>query len=337
MLKKAPIRLRSKTMSMPAKIEERRIPTNDGIELFARRQWNPETAHETPIVCCNGVGVSTFFWAYIVRDFSPKRPVIVWDYRGHGKSDAPPDFDQLTIDRNANDLLTVLDALNIDKAIFMGHSMGCQVILEFDRMFPDRVAALVPMLGTYARPIHTFFDQPIISLIGFRYLHKAVMRFHESMRPGSERLFCSPYLSPVVAKIARLSGVIDSRLMPQELLLDYLHHMGKLDQRVFVKMVEKMAFHTVEEHLPNIKVPVLVVAATRDYFTPLWLSEEMADRIPGGELLIIPEGSHAAQVEQPELVSLRLSLFFQRLEPVERKSAETTDIADQRSVAQLPH
>ncbi|MDF1660555.1 MAG: alpha/beta hydrolase [Planctomycetota bacterium] len=300
-------------MHRSLEIEERRIVTDDGIELYVRRQYDPETVDEIPIVCCNGVGVSTFFWAFVQRDFSPKRPVIVWDYRGHGQSDFPPDLDQLTMDRNAKDLLTVLDALNVKKAVLMGHSMGCQVILEFDRRYPSRVAALVPMLGTHGRPIHTFFDQPVISLIGFRILHKVVMSFHERLNKNSKALFCSPYLAPVVAKGARFFNIIDGRLMPQSLLLDYLHHLGNLDQRVFVKMVEKMAFHSVEDHLPNIKVPVLVVAATRDYFTPLWLSEEMADRIPEAELLIIPEGSHAAQVEQPELVSLRLKDFFRRL------------------------
>jgi pimeloyl-ACP methyl ester carboxylesterase len=295
-------------------IEERRITTDDGIELFVRRQWHPESVDEIPIVCCNGVGVSTFFWHYVQRDFSPQRPVIVWDYRGHGQSDAPPDLDDLTMARNAADLLTVLDSLGVKKAILAGHSMGCQVILEFHRLFPQRVAALVPMLGTHGRPIHTFFDQPIPSLVGFRYFHKTVMRFYKNLNQSSERLFCNPFLGPVIAKAARTLGIVDSRLMPQHLLLDYLHHMGKLDQRVFVKMVEKMAFHSVEDHLPNIDIPVLVVAATRDYFTPLWLSEEMADRIPAAELLIIPEGSHAAQVEQPELVTLRLKQFLRRLE-----------------------
>lgn len=301
-------------------IEERRIPTDDGIELYVRRQFNPETEDEIPIVCCNGVGVSTFFWTFIQRDFSPKRPVVVWDYRGHGQSDFPPDLDQLTMDRNAKDLLTVLDALNIKKAILMGHSMGCQVILEFDRLYTSRVAALVPMLGTHGRPIHTFFDQPVISLIGFRLFHKVVMRYHKRLNQNSKALFCSPYLSPVVAKAARVLNIIDGRLMPQNLLLDYLHHMGNLDQRVFVKMVEKMAFHSVEDHLPHIKAPVLVVAATRDYFTPLWLSEEMADRIPNAELLIIPEGSHAAQVEQPELVALRLKDFLRQVPSVRSQS-----------------
>lgn len=316
-------------MHRSLEIEERRIVTDDGIELYVRRQYDPETADEIPIVCCNGVGVSTFFWAFVQRDFSPKRPVIVWDYRGHGQSDFPPDLNKLTMDRNAKDLLTVLDAFQVKEAVLMGHSMGCQVILEFDRRYPSRVAALVPMLGTHGRPIHTFFDQPVISLIGFRLFHKVVMRYHKRLNKNSKALFCSPYLSRVVAKAARVLNIIDGRLMPQELLLDYLHHMGKLDQRVFVKMVEKMAFHSVEDHLPNIKVPVLVVAATRDYFTPLWLSEEMADRIPEAELLIIPEGSHAAQVEQPELVSLKLKDFFRRLpDPVNAQSESPEQIQE---------
>jgi len=55
---------------------------------------------------------------------------------------------------------------------------------------------------------------------------------------------------------------------------------------------------------------VLVVAGERDLFTPLNRSKEMAERIPGAELLVLREGSHAAMVEQPELVALTIEKFL---------------------------
>jgi pimeloyl-ACP methyl ester carboxylesterase len=68
-------------------------------------------------------------------------------------------------------------------------------------------------------------------------------------------------------------------------------------------------------------VPTLVVAGERDLFTPRHLSLEMAQRIRGAELLEIPRGSHAALIEQPELVNLRLEKFLR--ERVEPYAAET--------------
>jgi pimeloyl-ACP methyl ester carboxylesterase len=62
--------------------------------------------------------------------------------------------------------------------------------------------------------------------------------------------------------------------------------------------------------LPNIKVPVLVVAGERDTFTPGYLAADMAEKIPGAELLMIERGSHVAPLEQPKLVDERIIRFF---------------------------
>ena len=39
------------------------------------------------IICNNGVGVSTFFWKYVLQHYDNAHQIIIWDYRGHGKSD----------------------------------------------------------------------------------------------------------------------------------------------------------------------------------------------------------------------------------------------------------
>lgn len=104
---------------------------------------------EPAIVCCNGVGVSTFFWKYAVRYFAPQRHVVTWDYRGHNSSGLPKKLSHraLSMSTNAHDLAAVLDACEIPRAVLLGHSMGCQVILEFWHQYPERVAGLVPICG----------------------------------------------------------------------------------------------------------------------------------------------------------------------------------------------
>jgi pimeloyl-ACP methyl ester carboxylesterase len=53
-----------------------------------------------------------------------------------------------------------------------------------------------------------------------------------------------------------------------------------------------------------------VIAAERDTFTPPELAKAMADRIPGAELFVLRGGSHAAVVEQPEAIVLRMEKFL---------------------------
>src|SRR5262245_1635084 len=107
----------------------------------------PEKARA--IVCANGVGVSTFFWDYVGEQFTRDHRVVVWDYRGHGASARPREIRGIKMANIAEDMARVMDANHVDRGVLLGHSMGCQVILEFYRLFPDRVLGLVPMLGAF--------------------------------------------------------------------------------------------------------------------------------------------------------------------------------------------
>jgi len=80
--------------------------------------------------------------------------------------------------------------------------------------------------------------------------------------------------------------------------------------------------HDAGNLLGEIRAPTLVVAGERDLFTPRHLSVEMSTRIPDADLLEIPRGSHAALIEQPELINLRLEKFLDtRVVPYEAKLA----------------
>ncbi|HCH62830.1 MAG TPA: hypothetical protein DFR83_08505, partial [Deltaproteobacteria bacterium] len=86
------------------------VESDDGLRIHWRT-----IGSGPPVVCCNGVGVSTFFWKYVIADLSQNHRVLVWDYRGHGRSSRDLDFDQhtLEIERHARDLELVLDDAGI--------------------------------------------------------------------------------------------------------------------------------------------------------------------------------------------------------------------------------
>ena len=114
------------------------IRTEDGVQI----SWQA-IGHGPPIICCNGVGVSTFFWKYICQYFGSQYTIILWDYRGHGESQrnfthGMPD---LSIERHVKDLQQVCTHLlpETSPAILLGHSMGCQVCIEFQRTHPQLV------------------------------------------------------------------------------------------------------------------------------------------------------------------------------------------------------
>ncbi len=295
---------------------EKVVIAGDGTRLYARETRGPE-ARGLPIVCANGIGVSTFFWRYLEEHFSPTRPVVVWDYRGHGQSEYPRDMGALSVEACADDMARVLDAFGHPRAVLAGHSMGCQVIYSFAHRHAERAAMLVPMLGATGRPVHTFLGRETGSLIAFMIGHAIGTRIPGVIGDGQRRLLTHPLGRRFATQVARRAGLVHRERMPQDDLERYLDHFAQFCPLVFFRLAERMATHTAEPFLERIAAPTLVVAGTHDLFTPLHLSEEAADRIPTARLVVLEDGSHAALVEQPERVhrEIEAALLEWAIEP----------------------
>lgn len=258
------------------------------------------------IICANGLGVSTFFWDYVGERFATDHQVIVWDYRGHGASGKPRHVDGITMAMIADDMARVLDAVGVERAVVLGHSLGCQTIFEFYRHFPDRVIGIVPILGSFGRPADTFLD-PRIGPIVYELVYGVTRKIPEFLNLAAQVGLRSRLAWP----FARMTGLVHPDLCRKEDMDPYMEHLSQLDLRVFVEFAKAAQEHDASDLLADIKCPVLVVAGERDLFTPRHLSLEMAQRIPTSELLEIPRGSHAALIEQPELINLRLEKFLE--------------------------
>ncbi len=261
---------------------------------------------ERTLLCCNGVGVSTFFWKYVVRNFSDRYRVVTWDYRGHGRSGEPPRMsrEKFTIASCVQDLTSVMEAAGIRNAVLLGHSMGTQVVLEAWRRHPSRVDGLVMICGAYGRPLDTFWDSRLAGPI-FDVVYAIVNLAPRAFSRGNARLM----RSPIPMWIAN-AGAVDRKMCRPGDLRPYFDHLARVDSQVFFLMAGEMQRHTAAKWLDRVDVPTLVVAGENDRFTPHRLSVHMRDRIPGAELLTIPRGSHAALIEQPELLNLRLEKFL---------------------------
>jgi pimeloyl-ACP methyl ester carboxylesterase len=288
--------------------QEKVVVAGDGTRLYARQTAGPKAAG-VPMICFNGIGVSTIFWHHVEERFSRDRPVICFDYRGHGESEFPRDLDGLTMEANADDGARVLDAFGHDEAILLGHSMGCQVIYTFAHRRPQRTAMLVPMLGTYGHPVHTFLDTEVSALAAFVVGRRVGLVGADLVTWVKSRLMGKDLTRRVMAWGARVAGIVDSR-MPDADLHAYLNHMAVLSPLVFLRMAEHMASHSAGPWLPSIAAPTLVVAGERDVFTPLWCSEQIARELPCSKLFVLKAGSHAALVEQPQAIEEALVAFL---------------------------
>lgn len=273
------------------------------------RIWYRRAGSGPALVFQNGVGVTTTFWESLAERFAARGYTsILWDYRGHGRSDDPPDPNALTLETCVRDLASVLDAAGVERAVLLGHSMGAQLGWEFYRAHPERVLALVPTLGTYRNAVSSFYDMPRLAPWVFAAARSVVDAFPDLVR----RLLAVPAAQPRLFDwIVRRFQIVHPTLSPREWLDPYLRHMARLDPRVFFALAAAIKDHDASDLLPRIRVPVLVVTAERDFFCPPRVAREMVERIPGAEMLLIPGGSHAATIEQPDLFDLRLERFLE--------------------------
>ena len=271
------------------------------------RIWYGTVGDGPPLVLCDGLACDGFIWPYVIDHFVDDFTIIRWHYRGHGASDVPRNPADVTLDQFCSDLGLLLDALKVDRAVLAGHSMGVQVILAFMDYQPERAAALVPICGSYKRPLDTFHGSDLLRR-ALPYLKSLLRAAPEVIQTAWKALLPRQFWYQFAVQAAEVNG----RLLRQKDFLPYLEHAAEMRLEFFLGLLSALANHSTEEHLADIDIPTLVIAGENDTFTPLFRSSEMAELIPGSELVIVPGGTHVAPLELPDLVTAAMDQFFDR-------------------------
>ncbi len=190
------------------------------------------------------------------------------DLPGHGKSAGGG---HKRIADYAADVAAWLDALEIDSAILIGHSMGGAIAQWLALEYAPRVAGLV-LLNTGARlPVN-----PAL-LAGLQADREAT--------------------------IDRLLRWMWSKAAPAEMIQQSAQIMRATDPAVLQRDFSACADFDVRPRLGEITAPTLIIAGAADKMTPLALSEELAQGIAQSTLTVIAGGSHMLLLEEPASVA----------------------------------
>ena len=100
-----------------------------------------------PVLLSHGYCATGRMYESTVATLSASRRCITWDLRGHGRSDYPSDPAEYSVELTVGDMLAILDADEVGRAVLIGHSLGGFLSLALQREHPQRVAALV-LVGT---------------------------------------------------------------------------------------------------------------------------------------------------------------------------------------------
>lgn len=252
-----------------------------GISLYYER-----IGQGPPLLLIMGTGLDHTCWQHQISAYSPYFECICFDNRGTGKSDAP--VDDLTTKLLAEDAAGLLDALNVESAHVSGLSLGSCIAQELCLARPERVRSL-QLHGTWGRA-HGYAERKFKAQL--RLLNAfSIADFYEI----SMLWFITPqYFSVHPDRVtAQIKAIVDAAPSMELLKAQY-----KADLE-----------HDALDRLPRIAVPTLVAVGSFDVALPPMYSREVAEAIPGSELVIIEDGGHLFNLEIPEEFN-RVTLGF---------------------------
>lgn len=279
----------------PVKVDEHRVESTHGTELAYH-----VVGEGLPILLANGLGGSWKAWTHQIAYFQDRYRFVSWDYRGLYRSGPPRDRDALRVQDHVDDALRVMDAELIDQTAIFGWSMGVQVALELFRRAPDRVRLLVLINGVAGRPWESAFNVPKIGAM-IPHVLSAIRAIPSITQSVTERVVQWPE-TVTWAKRVGLAG----QTLDEEIFAQLAGSFAGLDMDLYLHTLELLGQHDARDLLPELDVPVLMIAGDRDLFTPRRAAEELVQRVRGAELLVVPGGTHYVAVEYPELVNLRV-------------------------------
>lgn len=233
-----------------------------------------------PILLSHGFTSSSHMWQRQVEHLEDRYQVITWDFRGHGRSSSPEDLAEYTEAKTTGDMLAVLEACGVGRAVIGGLSLGGYMSLAFHLAHPQRVRALV------------------LCDTGPGYKNDAARQgWNENALRRAEQLDSDGF-----AALSRSSEVQATRHRGAEGLARAARGMlRQFDARVI-------------ESLPHIAVPTLVVVGAQDQ-PFLVAADYMTRKIPAATKAVIEDAGHGVNLDQPEAFNGVLDDFLGGLVP----------------------
>ena len=134
-----------------ARYEERYAEAADGLRLYYRDY--PNASPQVPVLCLPGLTRNSRDFAALAGRISATRRVVAPDLRGRGKSQYDPEWRNYHPGQYAADLWGLLDALQMDRVVVIGTSLGGWLAMLLNHQRPGRIAgAVMNDIGPEADP-----------------------------------------------------------------------------------------------------------------------------------------------------------------------------------------
>ncbi len=268
--------------------------TSDKVRLYYE-----ESGSGTPILFVHEFAGDYRNWEPQMRYFSRRHRCITYSARGYTPSDVPSDPKAYSYKHWASDAVAVLDHLKIDKAHFVGLSMGGYTVVQIGLLYPQRALSLTAAgAGSGSERAQT--DE-------FRRHSRALA--DEFEKKGAAEVVRTYGMSPT-----RISYMIkDPRGFADFNAMFASHDSQGSAHTMRGFQSERPSIYDFEDGIRKIQVPTLIVVGDEDepclepsFFLKKWIS-------PSG-LAVFPKTGHVVNQEEPALFNETVADFIARVE-----------------------
>jgi pimeloyl-ACP methyl ester carboxylesterase len=250
--------------------------------------WHRSIGEGPPVVLLHGgTGDPESYWAPQIPVLSQRFRLVLTQYPGYG-DDAGGDA-EFSIPGCALHARTLLDELGIDRASFVGLSLGGAVSLQFALDYPDRTRRLVladSMSGVWTQKFRRFIDHALIG----------------ALEEGSHDLMFE--LNLIFAFSERYLAENEEVLERQK------EAWRSIDVARYTAMLRSIRDWSVDDRLGEIEAPALVLWGSEDIEIPRVYSERLASALPYAILSVIEGSGHKSCADRPEAFNKAVTAFL---------------------------
>jgi 3-oxoadipate enol-lactonase len=253
-----------------------------------------------PLLMIQGLGTDKSGWHLQRLALAPFYRTIALDNRGAGRSDKP--LGTYSLEQMADDAIRVLDAVGVERAHVMGASMGGAIAQLIALRHPERLRSLV-LACTACR--HHPWRRELLA----EWADLAVSEGMPAVAHQAGRWVIGPRS---LRRLAPLFGWLGPLAMSQP------PHAFAAQVGAILAADDSLAS---DDAMAGVAVPTLVIVGNQDILTPRGDSEDLAERIPGAELVVISGAAHGFMVEAFRPFNKAVHDFL-------RRASETTAAAE---------
>jgi pimeloyl-ACP methyl ester carboxylesterase len=244
--------------------------------------------HGTPVVLIHGYTDNARDWVPLVPYLAPQFRLILVDIRGHGRS-AKPECCYTRLDF-AYDIKLLLDALHIDRADIVGHSLGSIIAQTFAEFWPERTQRVVLIASSGGHRPGTVPPKP-----AYDYASE-IRKLKEPIDPDSPFMIAwwsSP--TPVDPDFLRRQRK-DAAAIPLKVWL------AVLDQGITDTDLQRT--------LPKLTAPTLLIWGSKDPIMEEEVRQTLREALPKAQVKILPGLGHNPFWEDPAACAAAINAFL---------------------------